>query len=112
MRADIPSACAAACAFFAFKLGLQTFGVNQHSYHGSIWQSLAQQLQLLRFQVCARVEKNAGDIAPRPVEACHEIDLDRIVACREHDGDRRSRRFGRERCRVSGGYNQGALTAN
>ena len=46
------------------KLGLRTFGVNQYSYDGSIWQSLAQQLQLLRFQVCARVEKNAGDIAP------------------------------------------------
>src|SRR5262249_13198691 len=94
------------------KLSLRTFGANQYSYHGSIWQNLAQQFQLLRFQVCARIEENACDIASRPVEAWHETDLDGIVACREHDGNRRSRRFGRERCRVSGGDNQGALTAN
>src|SRR5215470_13270047 len=68
------------------KLGLRTFGVNQYSYDGSIWQSLAQQLQLFRFQVCARVEENAGDIASRPVEACHETDLDRIVTCHDTMG--------------------------
>ena len=32
-----------------------------------------------------------------------------IVASREHDGNRRSRRLGRERCRVSASYNHGAL---
>ncbi len=83
------------------RLGRRRGRVDEYANHAGLWHYLAQEFQLLGLQVGAGEEGNAGDIASGPVESCHEANLHRVVAGREHDGNRRSCRLGRVRCRLA-----------
>src|SRR6516165_7881038 len=107
-----PRARAATCASLSLRLGRRRGRVDEHTNHAGLRHHLAQEFQLLGLQVGAVEEGNAGDIASGPVESCHEANLHRVVAGREHDGNRRSCRLGGVRCRFAAGYDYSALTAN
>jgi hypothetical protein len=94
------------------RLGSRLGRVDEQANHGGLRHYLAQELQLLGMQVGAVVERNAGEITSRPVEVCHEADLDRVLTGGKPDGYGRSGRLGCVRYSVAAGYDYGALTAN
>src|SRR5262249_25639506 len=77
--------------------GLESdFGVvwiEQQSDDASVGNELKQKLQLLRYNI-ATEPADSGNVSARLVEASDDTCLDWIVAEREHDRDRRSRRLG------------------
>jgi hypothetical protein len=56
-------------------------------------------------------EGRASDIAARPIEVGNDTSLDRVGADREHDGNRRRHRFGRE-CGWSTAVRNGGYQCN
>ena len=95
-----PSACGRLLHILRHALGhADCSGLTSTATDGRVRHQLAQQLQSLCRRAWPAENANAGDIAARPIEAGDEAALDRIVAAREDDRNRRGCRLGRQRRR-------------
>jgi hypothetical protein len=92
--------------------GIRTAWIHEISDGGGLGHQLVKQFQPFCLQCRAAQENHSRNVGSRPVEVGHEADLDWVGTCREHDRNRRSCRFGCERCGIATGHDHGDLTAN